>query len=59
VFPPLAVVGTARLAKPTSVWARHFYSGGTGLCVAEVSGACLREQLIDLGRRGAADEEHV
>jgi hypothetical protein len=26
VFPPLAVVGTARLAKPGSIWARRFYA---------------------------------
>ncbi len=28
VFPPFAVVGTARLAKPSSIWARRFYSQG-------------------------------
>jgi len=29
VFPPLAVVGGTRLAKPTSIWARRFYSPGS------------------------------
>lgn len=28
VFPPLAVVGAARLAKPTSIWARRLYPRG-------------------------------
>ena len=28
VFPPLAIVGALRLAKPTSVWARRFYAPG-------------------------------
>jgi hypothetical protein len=44
VFPPLAVVGGARLAKPTSIWARRFYSPGGKRLQHSEERAVSREQ---------------
>jgi hypothetical protein len=44
VFPPLAVVGTARLAKPRSIWARRFYSPGGRRLQQSESRAVSREE---------------
>jgi len=45
VFPPLAVVGAVRLAKPTSIWARRLYpQGGSRLRRSEARFATRDER---------------
>jgi hypothetical protein len=44
VFAPLAIVGTARLAKPNSIWARRFYSPGGRRLQQSEDRAVSREQ---------------
>ena len=55
VFPPLAIVGALRLAKPTSIWARRFYSpGGRKLRLSEER-AVFREKRWTERRNGFYD----
>lgn len=44
VFAPLAVVGTARLAKPTSIWARRFYAEGSRKLQQSEERAAFRDE---------------
>jgi hypothetical protein len=44
VFPPLAIVGALRLAKPTSIWARRFYSPGSRKLRLSEQRAVTREE---------------
>ena len=44
VFAPLAIAGTVRLAKPTSIWARRFYTEGSRKLRQSEDRAFSREQ---------------